>query len=214
MRKKGKIATWNDEKGYGFIKPMDGGSQTFIHIKAFSNRNRRPEVGEVVTYAITKDGQGRFRAESVTFAGEKRREARAAKSSAPTIVVALLFLAVVGSSALLTNLSSLVPVAYAVMSFITFVAYANDKSAAQSGRWRTSEGTLHLLALMGGWPGALIAQETLRHKAKKASFRVAFWTTVLINCAVLAWLHTSDGQGSLNRLLASEQVSTGDEVVT
>jgi uncharacterized membrane protein YsdA (DUF1294 family)/cold shock CspA family protein len=208
MRKKGKVATWNDEKGYGFIKPLDGGSQIFIHIKAFANRSRRPEVGEVVAYAVTKDSQGRLRAKSATLAGQKLREAPRSKSGVPAIMIALMFIAAVGSSALLTNLSSLIPVAYAVISFITYVVYAIDKSAAQSGRWRTSEGTLHFLALMGGWPGALVAQETLRHKSKKASFRIVFWATVLVNCAGLAWLHTADGQDALDRLLASEQILT------
>ncbi len=66
------------------------------------------------------------------------------------------------------------PAAFAVIYFAAslaaFLAYAFDKSAAKGGRWRTSEGTLHLLALAGGWPGALLAQQFLRHKSAKASF--------------------------------------------
>ena len=207
MRKKGNIAAWNDEKGYGFIKPLDGGPQIFVHIKAFGNRNRRPEVGELVTYAITKDRQGRPRAEGATLPGAKLRKAPKRRRTAPATIVALVFFAVVGSSTLLANVAPLLLAAYAVMSVITYVAYAIDKSAAQSGRWRTSEGTLHLLALLGGWPGALVAQASLRHKSKKASFRVVFWATVLINCAAFAWLHTGDGRRSLDRLVALEQVS-------
>jgi len=125
----------------------------------------------------------------------------------PAIIVVVSFFAVVGGSALLAKLSPLVPVAYAVISIITYVAYAIDKSAAKNGRWRTSERTLHLLALVGGWPGALLGQVTLRHKSKKVSFRVVFWATVLINCAALTWFHTADGRRSLDRLLVSKQVS-------
>ena len=76
---------------------------------------------------------------------------------------------------------------YVAASLAAAAAYAFDKLAAQAGRRRISEGTLHLLALLGGWPGALIAQQTFRHKSRKRSFLVAFWTTVAINCAALAW---------------------------
>ncbi len=76
---------------------------------------------------------------------------------------------------------------YPVASLITFVVYAMDKSAARKGTWRTRESTLHLLSLSGGWPGALIAQQWLRHKSRKRSFRVAFWITVIANIAAFTW---------------------------
>jgi hypothetical protein len=47
--------------------------------------------------------------------------------------------------------------------------------------------TLHLLALLGGCPGAALAQQVLRHKSSKQDFRVIFWFTVVINLAVLGW---------------------------
>ena len=70
---------------------------------------------------------------------------------------------------------------YLAMSMITIVLYAIDKSAARQGRRRISEKTLQLLALFGGWPGALLAQQWLRHKTQKQSFRLVFWATVLVN---------------------------------
>ncbi|MGH8315965.1 MAG: DUF1294 domain-containing protein [Steroidobacterales bacterium] len=68
------------------------------------------------------------------------------------------------------------------------LAYAADKGAAERRRWRTMESTLQTMALIGGWPGAWIAQQDLRHKARKASFQEAFWFVVVINIAVLTWL--------------------------
>jgi cold shock CspA family protein len=46
MRTKGKMTRWNDEKGFGFVTPRSGGKQVFVHITAFSNRKRRPELNE------------------------------------------------------------------------------------------------------------------------------------------------------------------------
>lgn len=79
-------------------------------------------------------------------------------------------------------------IVYVVASVITFLAYAQDKSAAQHNRWRTKENTLHSLALVGGWPGALLAQKLLRHKSSKASFQRVFWVTVLVNVLAVSWL--------------------------
>ena len=70
---------------------------------------------------------------------------------------------------------------YLGLSLITFAVYALDKSAAERGQWRTPEKMLHLLALAGGWPGALLAQQFLRHKSVKPAFRVVFWLTVGVN---------------------------------
>ncbi|MGB9992740.1 DUF1294 domain-containing protein [Pseudoduganella rhizocola] len=77
---------------------------------------------------------------------------------------------------------------YGTASVICFFAYAIDKSAARKGRRRTPERTLLLLGLACGWPGGLLAQQWLRHKSIKTSFRLKFWATVALNLALLAAL--------------------------
>jgi uncharacterized membrane protein YsdA (DUF1294 family) len=75
------------------------------------------------------------------------------------------------------------------LNALTLFAYAADKDAAQKGRWRTQERTLHLLALLGGWPAAGVAQRMLRHKSSKAAFLQVYAVTAMLNCAGLAaWL--------------------------
>ena len=77
---------------------------------------------------------------------------------------------------------------YAVMSVVTFVVYAWDKRAAKKERWRVRERTLHLLELLCGWPGAMVAQNLIRHKSRKVSFRVVFWLMVALNVAAVWFL--------------------------
>ena len=80
------------------------------------------------------------------------------------------------------------------VNLITFVVYAIDKSAAQTGQWRTRESNLHLLSLAGGWPGAWYAQQWLRHKSSKVAFRRVYGATVALHCAALAaWVAVSRG---------------------
>lgn len=101
---------------------------------------------------------------------------------------ALIFLAFVAAAALAGRLPMAVLALYLGASGLAFVAYARDKSAAIHDRRRTPEKTLHLVALAGGWPGALVAQRVLRHKTRKASFQGVFWVTVVLNCGGLGWL--------------------------
>ena len=103
------------------------------------------------------------------------------------VLIALLFLALIAGAAFRGLLPMAAAGAYAIASVATLLTYAADKSAAETGRWRTSEMTLHLLALAGGWPGALIAQQQFHHKSRKLPFQIAFWATVALNCAALVW---------------------------
>lgn len=110
------------------------------------------------------------------------------------ISAALLFLALVATSVALEKLPLAVIVTYLIASSITFAAYARDKSAARRNTWRVKERTLHLLSLCCGWPGALIAQQYLRHKSQKISFRVVLVGTILINTGLFLGLFTAQGQ--------------------
>lgn len=74
---------------------------------------------------------------------------------------------------------------HACVSMVCFTAYALDKRAARTGRRRTPERTLLLLGLVGGWPGAFIAQRWLRHKSSKRAFQVKFWFTVMLHIVLV-----------------------------
>ena len=97
----------------------------------------------------------------------------------------------------------LIVAAYISASLITFFAYAWDKSSAQLGNWRTKESTLHLMALVCGWPGALAGQRLLRHKSSKEAFQSVFWFVVLLNVLVMAFIVWSGASGPFGPLLDS-----------
>ena len=86
------------------------------------------------------------------------------------------------------SLSALMDAWYLPARAATFLAYAADKSAAARGTQRTPESSLLLFSLVGGWPGALLAQQFLRHKSSKQEFRRVFWAVVSLNCVALVVL--------------------------
>ena len=71
------------------------------------------------------------------------------------------------------------------LTLTTVAIYAYDKRAAVASEQRIPENRLHLLELLGGWPGALLAQRWLRHKNRKLSYQAAFWACVLAHEALL-----------------------------
>ena len=98
---------------------------------------------------------------------------------------------------LLSHRWLVVLVVSAVASLIAFAGYGFDKWAARRSSRRVPENTLHLWSLLGGWPGALVAQRVFRHKTRKASFQIVFWVSVALNCAAVAWwLSPAGGRSS------------------
>jgi cold shock CspA family protein len=46
MRIEGTLAKWNDDRGFGFIRPTQGGPEVFAHVSAFPRDGQRPRLGE------------------------------------------------------------------------------------------------------------------------------------------------------------------------
>lgn len=188
MRFDGRLTSWNDERGFGFIEPDQGGDTVFVHVKAIVNRDGRPQVGQRFSFEVAPGPQGRKRALKVLPLRAARPVAPRRASPAPwgtaTLFVLPGFLAVYLAVAALWRPPAWPALVYLGASVVTFAVYAIDKAAATRRNRRTPEKTLHLLALAGGWPGALLAQQWLRHKSVKAEFRAIFWVTVVCNIVV------------------------------
>lgn len=76
----------------------------------------------------------------------------------------------------------------AVTSLASFAAYGLDKRRAAAGGRRVPERALHLLALLGGWPGAIFGQRHFRHKTRKVPFLIAFWAVAVMHVAIVGFV--------------------------
>ncbi|GAB2668699.1 DUF1294 domain-containing protein [Arenimonas aestuarii] len=86
------------------------------------------------------------------------------------------------------SLPILLAAGYLGLSAVSYLMYRADKAAARASRRRTPETSLHLVDMLGGWPGALVAQQQFRHKTAKQPFQTLFWLTVILNLAAAGWL--------------------------
>ena len=216
MRYSGTLTQWNDERGFGWIEADGGGERLFVHISAFEPRppaEQRPQPGLRLEFAVGME-QGRKRALQVAWrAGGSLTQARRRNSpsagrlqssrtppqgwhasSGFSYGVLLVWLLLMLAAAVIWGVPRIFWLVYAGLSMLTFMAYWQDKWAAQKGQWRTPEKTLQTMALAGGWPGALLAQQWLRHKSSKTSFQLQFWLMVLINVAAVLWLCSPYGR--------------------
>lgn len=101
--------------------------------------------------------------------------------------VVVLFLMALGLLFMMQEIALWVLVSYLILSLLTFVLYGIDKRNAIKERWRISEKTLQVFALLGGWPGALLAQQAFRHKTQKRSFIFVLWLAIFINVVALGY---------------------------
>ena len=199
MRYQGRLTHWHDAKGYGFITPNGGGVRVFVHRTDFAP-GRRPRGDELVTYELTVDAQQRRNARNVQYVARLGAGRRPAFGAMVATVLALAFFAYLLFAGVRGTLPWAVAAWYAALSAATYAIYGTDKSAARQRRGRVPENMLHLMALAGGWPGALVAQRWLRHKSVKTAFLVPFFVTTALNVGALAWLH-SPGGAALRGLL-------------
>ncbi|MDT7836817.1 DUF1294 domain-containing protein [Aquabacterium sp. OR-4] len=197
MRFEGTLTRWDDARGFGFLESSQGGEPIWVHARAISGLDGRPQAGQRFSFEVELGPQGKKRATAVKPLRAAppprapRRGAVAAGGAASLLLLPAFALLALGV-ALWWRPPGWLLWLYVGASALAFVMYAMDKSAAERGDWRVAESQLHLVALAGGWPGALLAQQLLRHKTIKASFRQTFWGTVLANVAAFvggsAWL--------------------------
>ena len=199
-QQQGRVVRWEAERGFGFILSASTQEKVFFHIRDFRGAPEPLLHMQVAYEEIHVGGKGR-RAVAVrplaslgssvavpsASAHPQRKENQArserparksARSRAPAALIGLLtlcWLIVIGWALWIERLPLWGAGALLALNLLTLWLYAADKNAARAGAWRVSENQLHLLALLGGWPAAWWAQQSLRHKTSKVSFRAAYW---------------------------------------
>jgi uncharacterized membrane protein YsdA (DUF1294 family)/cold shock CspA family protein len=178
QRLKGRIVEWNDPRGFGWAEGY-GQQKVFVHVAELRPKQARPELGTNINYVRGVDSQGRYCAKDVATVATRqgtRRRAGWGRFLWLGILLVLPGLAL----AKLPAAWWLGPGVVLGLSSIAIAAYAYDKKQAVEGRWRIAESTLHLIEILGGWPGAFLAQGWFRHKCRKATYQATYWSIVLI----------------------------------
>lgn len=185
---KGKLKVWKDDKGFGFIKPDHGKEEVFLHISALKDNRYRPQVGDVINYQITVDKDGKTRACNAYIEGINSQKITTNLMLMAQVIL-LSLIPLWGSINLVIQKNMIPLILYILMSIITFFLYKHDKYSAKQGDWRISEGNLHFCEFMGGWIGAFIAQQTIKHKNSKQSYQFIFWIIVSVHLIIWSdWL--------------------------
>lgn len=73
MKFDGVLAKWNDDRGFGFIKPSAGGAEIFVHISEFPKDGQRPRIGERVSFEVTLDASGKKKAHRLQCLDRRQR---------------------------------------------------------------------------------------------------------------------------------------------
>ncbi len=201
MRFEGTVSSWNEERGFGFIEPAQGGQPIFVHASAMPQRATESPLNQRLSFEVELNPQGKKRARNVQWgraARPRRMQRPALYWKGPSRYAIPAFALVYLAATLYGHVPYRFAAVYLVMSLLCLMAYALDKSAARAGGWRIRESTLLWLGLLCGWPGAVLAQQWLRHKTAKPGFQIAFRVTVLLNVAAFLLLVVVQPKGSFS----------------
>lgn len=169
MPLKGRVTEWNAERGFGYLD--SNGRRIFLHWRDFKEHHKRPEAGDLILFTLGEDNRGRCCAKEAVHANDGGRF----RAVDLAILAALLALPAFATYRTFgTDLARWIGGWCAATSLLAYLAYARDKRLARIKAWREPESMLHLLELLGGWPGAFIAQRQLRHKSSKGAFQFFF----------------------------------------
>lgn len=188
MRHTGHITSWDEEQGTGHIKMTNGLELILVHKHEFRNHQTPPQLNQEVSFILSKDNTGKFIAQNVLRYEDKLPSTSNIRVALIFSITALFLFSVMIFTKLPAEKAAIILVNYFLISTVTFKAYKIDRTFLLEHIGSLPESTLHFLSLLGGWPGAMLAQEILQHKIHDRGFKTLFWLTIFINIGLLAYL--------------------------
>ena len=195
-RYQGQIVEWSEEKRFGFILPRGSGKGdpvVFLSMSSFQNRKRSPAVGDTVLYDLqtsphmsTKRLRTPYRAARVTYLGEDPPVPMSRRGRLLFAPLGVVYWCALGTVSAHTGTPQWPAITSLVLSSVAFLVYGWDKLMALKGTSRVPEANLHLISLLGGWPGSALGQLVFAHKTLKAPFQRTFIGTVVVNIVLTA----------------------------
>lgn len=209
----GTVCYWRDDKGFGFIA-TDSGKRLFFHIRDFETApQHRPQQGDQLFFQLGLDKHHRPCALALQLATANTilitPTTKTISGKRPAIYqiqhqawcFRYLFFVLLLLSLLAGSFVFTIPLFYLEASLFTYWLYQIDKKLACSGHQsRLSEESLQMFSLIGGWPGAWLAQKRLHHKVHKIPFQREFRFVIYGNSCFLLWLLSEPGSTFLQNM--------------
>lgn len=171
-RYQGRLVSWDDARGFGFVEAEGLGAPLFVHMKFLRTRHQRPVAGDMLRFSIGAGRDGKPAAADVEIVGAapKKPPPRPSFEDVSRLFAALAILSGAIVAYQFAGAPLWFPALYWVMSLGSGLAYWLDKVFAKENRPRVRETSLHLADAFFGIAGGLFAQHVFRHKTRKASF--------------------------------------------
>lgn len=190
QRIQGRLVSWDDERGFGFIEAEGLNAPVFMHVKFLRAKHQRPVAGDVIRFALGRGRDGGPAASDAEILGAPppppRKVQRPSMLDVSRLLAAVAIL--VGATiAYAVNVAPLwFPAIYFVMTLGSGIAYWLDKMFAREHRQRVSENMLHFADSFFGIAGGLFAQHVFRHKTRKRSFRAVTRLIFIAHATLIA----------------------------
>lgn len=194
MAIKGRITEWYADKGYGYVTSEADALRIKFYQRDVSNSvDLSGHAGQAVRFRLVQDDAGNRRATHVD----------GVRAFPWASLLAMWFLAALVGGVVYWRYPAEVAYCYGAMSAVLWCIYGFDKRAEKRKKPRTGASALLSLALLGGWPGALLGQYHFNPPHRSLLYQIVLFFIVLSHIALLLWTLTPTGIQGLESGIAS-----------